>query len=181
MPKARLEVTPPTNRTVPEEVNVEIEAKKVIGEMARRNFIPAIGLTTAKCRDPSSGASGRLKSILPWKITRPVLHHHSIDLHPVNGPGGGATVTMVEPGQSKTFSFTALNRPLCLPLRLPNVATHMAHGIYGLILIEPEEGLPEADKEFYVMQGEFYSAGNLGKKGLQVLTPRKWLTAIRNI
>ena len=40
----------------------------------------------------------------------------------------------------------------------------MAHGMYGLILIEPEEGLPEADKEFYVMQGEFYSAGNLGKK-----------------
>ena len=51
----------------------------------------------------------------------------------------------------------------------------MAHGMYGLILIEPEEGLPEVDKEFYVMQGEFYSAGNLGKYGLQVFDAKKMI------
>ena len=83
---------------------------------------------------------------------------------------------MVEPGQSKTFSFKALNPGLYVyHCAHPNVAAHMAHGMYGLILIEPEEGLSEVDKEFYVMQGEFYSAGNLGKKGLQVFDAKKMI------
>ncbi len=37
--------------------------------------------------------------------------------------------------------------------------------MYGLILIEPEGGLPPVDKEFYVMQGDFYSAYGAGDKG----------------
>ena len=34
---------------------------------------------------------------------------------------------------------------------------HIANGMYGLILVEPKEGLPKADREFYVMQSEFYT------------------------
>ena len=103
------------------------------------------------------------------------LHHHSIDLHAVNGPGGGATVTMVEPGQSKTFSFKALNPGLYVyHCAHPNVATHMAHGMYGLILIEPEEGLPEADKEFLCDAGRIFTAPEISaRKDCKFLTPRK--------
>lgn len=95
------------------------------------------------------------------------LHHHNIDLHAVSGPGGGATLTDVAPGETKTFRFKALNPGLYeYHCAMPNVSTHNSHGQYGLILVEPKEGLPSVDKEFYVMQGELYTEGQLGKKGL---------------
>jgi nitrite reductase (NO-forming) len=36
-----------------------------------------------------------------------------------------------------------------------------------LILVEPKEGLPPVEHEYYVMQGEFYTAGKFGEEGLQ--------------
>lgn len=95
------------------------------------------------------------------------LHHHNIDLHAVSGPGGGATLTDVAPGETKTFRFKAMNPGLYVyHCAMPNVSTHNSHGQYGLILVEPKEGLPKVDKEFYVMQGELYTMGQLGKRGL---------------
>ena len=32
------------------------------------------------------------------------------------------------------------------------VPQHVQNGMYGLILVEPKEGLPPVDKEFYVVQ-----------------------------
>jgi nitrite reductase (NO-forming) len=95
------------------------------------------------------------------------LHHHSIDLHAVTGPGGGASLTEVLPGETKTFRWKALNPGLYVyHCAMPNVSTHNSHGQYGLILVEPKAGLTKVDKEFYVMQGELYTEGQLGKKGL---------------
>jgi nitrite reductase (NO-forming) len=37
--------------------------------------------------------------------------------------------------------------------------------MYGLILVEPEGGLPKVDHEFYVMQGEIYTTEAFGAKG----------------
>lgn len=104
------------------------------------------------------------------------LHHHSIDLHAVTGPGGGAAATVVAPGETKSFTFRALNPGLFVyHCAHPNVANHMAHGMYGLILVEPKEGLPPVDREFYVMQGELYPAGKMGSKGLQIMDAEKLL------
>ena len=44
---------------------------------------------------------------------------------------------------------------------------HVANGMYGLILVEPKEGLPKVDHEYYVMQGDFYTQGKYGEQGLQ--------------
>jgi nitrite reductase (NO-forming) len=97
------------------------------------------------------------------------LHHHNIDLHAVTGQGGGASLTNVMPGETKTIKWKALNQGLFIyHCAMPNVSTHNSHGQYGLILVEPKEGLPKVDKEFYVVQGELYSRGQLGKKGLTV-------------
>lgn len=93
---------------------------------------------------------------------------HSIDLHAVIGPGGGAALLQVPPGQSKTFTFQATTPGLFVyHCGSPMIAQHIANGMYGLILVEPPGGLPHVDHEYYVMQGEIYTAAPKGKSGLQ--------------
>lgn len=104
------------------------------------------------------------------------LHEHNIDLHAVTGPGGGATVTKVKPGETKTFTWKALQPGLYIyHCATSNVSVHNSHGQYGLILVEPKEGLPKVDKEFYVVQGELYTQGGIGKKGLVLFDPKTLL------
>jgi nitrite reductase (NO-forming) len=91
---------------------------------------------------------------------------HSVDFHAVTGPGGGATMTQTAPGQETTFTAKALNPGLYVyHCATPMVAQHIANGMYGLILVEPEEGLPPVDREFYVMQGELYTNEAFGSTG----------------
>jgi Cu+-exporting ATPase len=101
---------------------------------------------------------------------------HSIDLHAVTGPGGGSVLTQVEDGETKIFRFKA-NRPgvYIYHCASPHVPTHIANGMYGMIVVEPKEGLPPVDREFYVMQGELYTVGALGKKGYQEFSKAKLL------
>jgi nitrite reductase (NO-forming) len=99
---------------------------------------------------------------------------HNIDLHAVTGPGGGSASTFAGPGQSKTFSFRALNPGLYVyHCAVAPMGMHIANGMYGLILVEPAEGLPEVDREFYLMQGEFYTEGAHGERGLQPFSHEK--------
>jgi nitrite reductase (NO-forming) len=91
---------------------------------------------------------------------------HSIDLHSVTGGHGGGRDTQVAPGQTKTITFKALNAGLYVyHCATPSVAHHISAGMYGLILVEPKKGLPKADKEFYVMQGDLYTSHPAGTKG----------------
>ena len=93
---------------------------------------------------------------------------HNIDLHAVTGPGGGAESSFVAPGHKKTFSFKTLNPGLYVyHCATAPVGMHIANGMYGLILVEPEGGLPPVDKEYYIMQGDFYTKGATGERGLQ--------------
>jgi len=99
---------------------------------------------------------------------------HNIDLHAVIGPGGGAASTLTAPGHSSVFSFKALNPGLYVyHCATAPVAMHVANGMYGLILVEPKEGLPKVDHEYYVMQGDFYTQGANGEKGLQPFSMEK--------
>ncbi|RDI60728.1 copper-containing nitrite reductase [Microvirga subterranea] len=91
---------------------------------------------------------------------------HNVDFHAVTGPGGGAKATEAAPGESRGFEFKALNPGLYVyHCATPMVAQHIANGMYGMILVEPEEGLPKVDREFYVMQGEIYTEQAFGTKG----------------
>jgi nitrite reductase (NO-forming) len=93
---------------------------------------------------------------------------HNIDLHAVTGAGGGASSSLVAPGHEVTFSFKALNPGLYVyHCATAPVGMHIANGMYGLILIEPAGGLPKVDKEYYIMQGDFYTKGAYGQPGLQ--------------
>jgi nitrite reductase (NO-forming) len=91
---------------------------------------------------------------------------HSVDFHAVTGPGGGAVATQTVPGGETMFTFKAINPGLYVyHCATPMVAHHIANGMYGLILVEPEGGLPPVDREFYVMQGELYTAQPFGSTG----------------
>ena len=91
---------------------------------------------------------------------------HSIDLHAVTGPGGGAVATQVAPGETKHFTLKAMNPGVYVyHCATPHIPTHVANGMYGLIVVEPEGGLEPVDKEFYVMQGEIYTSQAKGTKG----------------
>lgn len=93
---------------------------------------------------------------------------HNIDLHAVTGPGGGATSSFTAPGHSSQFSFKALNPGLYVyHCATAPVGMHVGNGMYGLILVEPKEGLPPVDREYYIMQGDFYTSGKYGEEGLQ--------------
>ncbi len=156
-------------------VEINITAKEVVGEMADGvtfNYWTFGGTVPGPFLRVREGDTVRLT--LDNDPTS--LHHHSIDLHAVTGPGGGAAATIVAPGESKTIIFKALNPGIFIyHCAHPNVANHMAHGMYGLILVEPKKGLSPVDKEFYIAQGEFYSSGTLGRKGLQLFDPQAML------
>ncbi|MGH9417197.1 MAG: copper-containing nitrite reductase, partial [Terriglobales bacterium] len=101
---------------------------------------------------------------------------HSIDLHAALGPGGGAALMQVPPGQERTFSFVATTPGLFVyHCGTPMIAEHIANGMYGMILVEPAVALPKVDHEFYVMQGEIYTTGAFGKHGDQEFDVQKLL------
>ncbi len=148
-------------------IKVTLETIEKIGELAdgtQYNFWTFNGTV------PGSFLRARVgdEIELTLKNNENSVFPHNIDLHAVNGPGGGAEATFVAPGQSATFTFKALNPGLYVyHCATAPVGMHVANGMYGLILIEPEGGLPKVDKEFYIMQGDFYTKGKFGERGLQ--------------
>jgi len=93
---------------------------------------------------------------------------HNIDLHAATGPGGGAASSFTAPGHESQFSFKAINPGLYVyHCATAPVGMHIGNGMYGLIFVEPKGGMPPADREYYVMQGDFYTKGKFGEEGLQ--------------
>lgn len=168
-------VPAPITREHNEAVRVSITAKEVISEVA-----PGIYNNYWTYDGQVPGPMLRIKEgdtvELSLKNDKTSLHQHSIDLHATTGPGGGASVTKVKPGETKSFTWKALQPGLYIyHCATSNVSVHNSHGQYGLILVEPKEGLTKVDKEFYVVQGELYTQGGIGKKGLVLFDPKRLL------
>lgn len=162
------DVPPATRRADPTTVHISISAKEVVSEIS-----PGISFNywTYDGSVPGPMMRARVGDTVDLTLSndKTSLHNHNIDLHAVSGPGGGATLTNVMPGESKSFQWLARNPGLYVyHCATSNVSTHNSHGQYGLILIEPEEGLPAIDREFYLMQGELYTQGGIGKQGMMV-------------
>jgi nitrite reductase (NO-forming) len=99
---------------------------------------------------------------------------HNIDLHAVSGQGGGAAASLTIPGHETVFSFAALNPGLYVyHCATAPVGIHVANGMYGLILVEPAEGMMPVDREYYIMQGDFYTRGSFGEPGFQPFDMQK--------
>ena len=99
---------------------------------------------------------------------------HTVDFHAVTGPGGGAGALMANPGEKSSATFKALNSGIYIyHCAAPPIPAHIANGLYGLILVEPEKGLPKVDREYYVLQSEFYTEGEIGAQGIQAFSSTK--------
>lgn len=162
------DVPAPIERNKPAVVNFSLETKEVISEIAPGVYF---NYWTFNGQVPGPMLRVREGDTINMTITNNAssLHDHNIDLHAVTGPGGGATLSRVAPGETKEFSWKALQPGLYVyHCATANVSTHNSHGQYGLILVEPEEGMSPVDKEFYIMQGELYTKGSIGKKGLTI-------------
>lgn len=163
-------VPPPITRKTEAVVQVELETKEVegtlmesIGEPTRYLFWTFNGST------PGPFIRVREGDTLELTLKNPAgsAMAHNIDLHAVTGPGGGAAVTLAQPGETKKARFKMLASGLYVyHCAAPPVTDHIANGMYGLILVEPKEGLPAVDREFYVLQSEFYTKQEMGYEGL---------------
>lgn len=101
---------------------------------------------------------------------------HNIDIHAVSGPGGGASLSNTSPGRTSVFTFKAVNPGIYIyHCATPPVPLHIANGMYGLLLVEPSKGLSKVDKEYYIVQSEFYTDNPYGKKGLHGFSQEKAL------
>ena len=160
-------VPAPIGDRAAKKVVVHLEATEEVGELADgvtykfwtfNSTVPGTFIRIRVGDEVELHVTNRSDSVMP----------HNIDLHAVNGPGGGAEATNVAPGKEAIFNFKALNPGLyvyhCAAAPVP---LHIANGMYGLILVEPAGGLPKVDREYYIMQGEFYTKGKTDEKGLQ--------------
>jgi nitrite reductase (NO-forming) len=166
-------VPPATGRSTPAKVIVELEVREVekeIAEGVKYTFWTFGGTVPGSFIRVRQGdtVEFRLKNHPDSKMP------HNIDLHGVTGPGGGAASSFTAPGHMTQFTFKALNQGLYVyHCATAPVGMHVANGMYGLILVEPPEGLPAVDHEFYVMQGDFYTVGKYREKGVQAFDMQK--------
>lgn len=169
------EVPPPIKRTTPETLSFHLRVQEVVSKLADGTEYL---FWTYNKTVPGPMLRARVGDTIVLKISNheTSTHDHSIDLHAVTGPGGGAKLTQTPPGKSKTISFKALHPGVYVyHCATANVPTHITNGLYGLIVIDPAEGLPKVDREFYVMQGEFYTQDKVGDKGFQNFSPVKMM------
>jgi nitrite reductase (NO-forming) len=167
------QVPPPIQRSHPSKVIVKLE---VIEKVMKMTDGVDYTFWTFGGTVPGSFIRVRVGDVVEFEL----MNHptskmpHNIDLHAVTGPGGGAAASFTAPGRSSTFSFRALNPGLFVyHCAVAPVGMHVANGMYGLIYVEPEEGLPKVDREYYVMQGDFYTSGRYGEQGLQPFSMEK--------
>lgn len=166
-------VPPPIQRTQPTLVIVELEAIEKRGGLAdgvEYEFWTFNGTVPGPFIRVRVGDTIEVR----FKNNSKNRNTHTIDFHAVTGPGGGAQILMAKPGEDRVARFKAINPGLYIyHCAAPPVPAHIAGGLYGLILVEPEGGLPRVDREFYVMQSEFYTEGETGEKGFQSFSSKK--------
>jgi nitrite reductase (NO-forming) len=158
------DLPPPITRTTPQNVTVHMYAKMVVANMDD-------GVTYQYWTFNETVPGPMIRVMEGDTVTlslenRDTAMTHSIDLHAVMGPGGGAAVMQVPPGDTLTFSFKAMRAGVYIyHCATPPVDYHLANGMYGLIVVEPPGGLPPVDHEYYVVQSDFYTVGDVGEKG----------------
>jgi len=161
------DLPPPLQRNNTTTVHIYMEAREVIAEIE-----PGTTFMYWTFNGTVPGPFFRVRVndtvVVHFRNDASSMMTHSVDFHAVTGPGGGAVSTQTAPGGNSSFRFKALNPGLFVyHCASPHIPSHIAMGMYGLILVEPEGGLPPVDHEFYVMQGELYTRWPVHTEGHQ--------------
>lgn len=84
---------------------------------------------------------------------------HSIDFH-ASEIDPRAAMRTIAPGETLTYRFTARRAGIWMyHCSTPPMSAHIAAGMHGAVIIEPEEGLPDVDREYVVVQSEVFVDG----------------------
>lgn len=158
----------PVGNRAPKTVKFDLTVKEVTGQL----FSPNIEYHYWTFNGTVPGPMLRVREGDTVEVTvhNPATSRmqHSVDMHAVLGPDGGAEASTVKPGETKTFTFQATTPGVYLyHCGTSMVAEHIANGMFGLVVVEPPGGLPHVDHEYYIVQSELYTVGNLGEPGLR--------------
>ena len=169
------DVPPPIGKRDPQTVRVDLLSVELEGRLAEAT---TFGYWTFNGKVPGPLIRVRVGDTVDIHLKNSADSSmiHSVDFHATTGPGGGAAALQVDPGQEKSMTWKALVPGLYVyHCATPMVAEHIANGMYGMILVEPEGGMPPVDREFYVMQGEIYSDMPYGQRGSAEFSVEKLL------
>lgn len=86
---------------------------------------------------------------------------HSVDFH-ASQVAWNDEMTSIKPGEEKEYDWTAEYAGVWMyHCGTAPALHHIANGMYGMVIVEPAAGLPKVDKEFAIVQSEWY----LGPQG----------------
>jgi nitrite reductase (NO-forming) len=89
---------------------------------------------------------------------------HSVDFH-ASQVAWNDEMTSIKPGEEKLYEWKADYAGVWMyHCGTAPTLHHIANGMYGMVIVEPKEGLPKVDKEFALVQSEWY----LGPQGQPV-------------
>ncbi len=166
-------VPPPIERKTPARMIVRLEAKEFRGELSKGveyDFWGYNGHVPGPFVRVREGDTVEFH----FKNSGDSKNTHTIDFHSMTGPCGAACILMTEPGKESIVQAKAMNPGLFVyHCAAPPIPVHIANGLYGLILVEPKEGLPKVDREYYLMQSEFYTEQPIGTKGVATFSSQK--------
>jgi len=155
----------PIDRDEPKHHDITLEAKEVTAEIE-----PGVTFDymTFDGQIPGPMVRARVGDTIDLTLTNDESNAmaHNVDFHACYGPGGGAEATNVAPGESARLRFQVRYPGYFIyHCAVPNLDYHISAGMFGSILVEPEDGLPEVDHEFYLGQHEVYTDGDTGQEG----------------
>ena len=140
----------------PEEVTAEIEDGVTFDFMTYNGQVPGPFVRVRQGDTVNVTFENPEENVMP----------HNVDFHAAAGPGGGAEATMTSPGETAKLSFQATYPGAYIyHCAVPNLDMHISAGMFGIILVEPPEGMPAVDHEVYLGQMEIYTDRPAGEAG----------------
>ncbi|USZ67225.1 copper-containing nitrite reductase [Halorussus salilacus] len=159
------DIPDPIDRSEPAEVDVTLRAEEVTAEVedgVTFDYMTYNGQAPGPFIRVRKGDTVNLTFENPTENDLP----HNVDFHAAAGPGGGAEATMTAPGETARLKFKATYPGAYIyHCAVPNMDMHISAGMFGIILVEPEDGLPEVDHELYLGQHELYTDKRAGEEG----------------
>lgn len=91
---------------------------------------------------------------------------HSLDFH-AGALAPDEPMRTIGPGESLVYRFTARRAGIWMyHCSTMPMSAHIAAGMHGAVIIEPEDGLPTVDREYLLVQSEVHLEPRTGREGV---------------